>query len=387
MTSNQTSSNKNGAVGQKPNFTADEPVTSKSLYKDTNPVAVLSSSKNVRHRPEDNVSNPQDRNQSSVSTQSTIVGNTLSETLMPPSGGKESLGNRSDNTQTMDNQPPLDGGYTYQSSEHYVQSTSSAIKTEKVEPVTQREEEAASCKDQATGTYGDDYQQDTVAYRGLRLPLDIFEPVDWHGEDIPESPELLHLSHMDNNDLTHYLKAITSACDCDYFTKSELCPLHGRGQHSLKRWTNDLLDTYYLYKTDKMCSPRHKLVVSTSTPSDSTEKVNLEKHFAASKDISAIQPHNVEPTYTGKLKQAMRQRLKDYYDRGQDSGLVDKKTDHAPPLTPHLEKLGGSVTKAKTLALKGAQLSFRDKSLDKSSGSFRERLNKKRISTPTRRKN
>ena len=223
-----------------------------------------------------------------------------------------------------------------------------------------------------------------LPYRGLRLPIGLFEPVDWHGQNIPTSPELMHLSHMDNNDLTYYLQTLRTVRDCDEFDPSEPCPLHGRGQHSLKRWANDLLDAQSLCRRDKLCSPRHKLLISTdltSTPSDESENANLEQLFSASKEVSAIHPQNVQPTSTGRLKQMMRERLQEYYERGQDSGLVHK-TKQAPPSTPHSEKSDGSTTKAKTLALEAARQSTRANTLEKSTKTLRERLNKMRNSTP-----
>ena len=69
------------------------------------------------------------------------------------------------------------------------------------------------------------------------------------------------------------------------------------------------------------------------------------------REVSAIQPHNVHPTSTGRLKQLMRERLQEYSQRGQDSGLVHKKGHHAPPSTHQTEEAGGSATKAKALEI------------------------------------
>ena len=175
-------------------------------------------------------------------------------------------------------------------------------------------------------------------------------------------------------------------CNCDGFDPSDPCPLHGRGQHSLKRWGNDLLDAHALYYKNRLCSPSRKLLISTdltSTPSDESQIGNLDQLFSSSKEVSAIHPQTpaVEPTSTGKLKQMMRERLQAQYERGQDSGLV--KTKHAPPPTPRLEKSDGSVTKAKALAFEASKQSSRDKTLEKSSRSLREKLNKIRNGTPT----
>ena len=79
----------------------------------------------------------------------------------------------------------------------------------------------------------------------------------------------------------------------------------------------------------------------------------------------------------------MRERLLEYYSRGQDSGLVPKKTKPSPPPAPLLEKSDGSVTKAKTLALEASKQSARDKTLEKSSRTLREKLEKLRNSNPT----
>ena len=389
MTSSQLSTSKHGAVGHYPISTPLRPLTSMSSDKKDKTVPVLSSHKNVLHRPEDRASNLQERDQSSASAQQSVSGSTLSETVVPffPRG-RGHFRYQSDFSRAMNNQPTFDGGFSYHTSEPQVQYTPTVFKTEGDESVTQREEGAKSSEDQfadATEEIDPALMVTELPYRGLMLPAELFEPAKSQNEDIPEDPELLHLSSMDNLDLSYYLQTLRTVCDCDGFNPSEPCPLHGRGHHSLKRWTNDLLDAYTLYWKNRLCTPTRKLLISTdtSTPSDESQDCNRDLHFSSSKDVSAIHPHTpVEPSYTGKLKDMMRERLQEYNNRVHDSGLVPR-TNRSPPSANLLEKSDGSVTKAKKLALEATKQSSRDKTLEKSSSSLREKLEKLRKSNPT----
>ena len=327
------------------------------------------------------------RDQSSASAHHSVAGSTLSETVVPffPRGRGRSR-YPSDFIQAMNNQPPFDGGYTYHTSEPQVQPTPTVFDTEGYESVTQREEVAKSLDDQfadATEDFDPENMVTELPYKGIMLPADLFEPTD---ENISGDPELLHLSSMDNLDLSYYLQTLRSVCDCDGFNPSEPCPLHGRGQHTLKRWTNDLLDAYTLYWRNKLCTPHRKLIISTdtSTPSDESQDCNRDLHFSASRDVSAIHPHTpIEPSFTGKLKDMMRERLQEYNSRVHDSGLVSRTTTSRPPSADLHEKSDGSVTKAKQLALEATKQSSRDKTLEKSSSSLRDKLEKLRKSNPT----
>ena len=204
MTSSQLSTSKHGEVGHYPISTPLKPLTSMSTGQEATAVSVLSSTKNVPHRPEDGASNLQDRDQSSAFTQHSVAGSTLSETLVPSTGRTGNLGTQSDKTQAVNNKQPFDGDYySHPTSEPYVQPNPSDF-TDEVESATQREEEVKSSKDQATGFTEDIDQPEPVTelpYRGLMLPIGLFEPVDWHGDNNPPSPELMHLSSMDNQRL------------------------------------------------------------------------------------------------------------------------------------------------------------------------------------------
>ena len=250
MTSFQLSTSKHGAVGHYPISTPLKPLTSMSSDKEDKMVPVLSSSKNVPHRPEDRASNLQDRDQSSASAQHSVSGSTLSETVIPSiPGGRGHLRYQSDFSRALDNQPTFDGGYSYHTSEPLVQYTPTVFKTERDESVTQREEGVKSSQDQCSGPTKEidpPLMVTELPHRGLMLPIGLFEPVNMQ-KDTPTSPELLHLSSMDNLDLSYYLQTLRTVCDCDGFNPSEPCPLHGRGHHSLKRWANDLLDAHTLY--------------------------------------------------------------------------------------------------------------------------------------------
>ena len=213
--------------------------------------------------PEDRASNLQDRDQSSASAQHSVSGSTLSETVVPSiPRGRGHLRYQSDFSRALDNQPTFDGGYSYHTSEPLVQYTPTVDKTERDESVTQREEGAKSSQDQ----FADPSEEIDPAlmvtelpHRGIMLPADLFEPAKMQYEDIPAEPELLHLSSMDNLDLSYYLQTLRTVCDCDGFNPSEPCPLHGRGHHSLKRWANDLLDAHTLYWKNRLCTPTRKL--------------------------------------------------------------------------------------------------------------------------------
>ena len=133
-----------------------------------------------------------------------------------------------------------------------------------------------------------------------------------------------------------------------------------------------------MYRTGNLCSQSHKLYISTdftSTPSEGSATANLEQHFSYEEEVSAIHPHNVQPTSTGQLKQMMRERLQAFSERGQDSGLVHK-TNHAPPPTLQPEEAGGSATKAKTLDSSRTSQTTRGNTHDRSARSLKDKLNK-----------
>ena len=384
----QQHSSKHGEIGHYPISSPLKPLTSLSSGRNVNTAPVLSSTHDVPHPLKDEPSNPSDKDQSSASTQHSVAESTLSKMLVSTIGRTVDLSTQSESKQTVINNKPLDGDYqSHSTSEHYVQSTPTVSKTTGGEPETQREEEVKTTKDQACGP-AEDFDQElpvtTLLYKGIMLPTGLFEPVDWHGNNIPPSPKLMDLSSMDNNDLTYYLQTLRTICNCDEFMPGVPCPLHGRGQHSLKRWTNDLLDAHSLYRTGNLCSQSHKLYISTdftSTPSEGSVTANLEQHFSYEEEVSAIHPHNVQPTSTGKLKQMMRERLQAFTERGQDSGLVHK-SNHAPPPTPQTEEAGGSATKAKTLDSSRTSQTTRGNTHDRSARSLKDKLKKLRDSNP-----
>ena len=335
MINSELSSSKHGEVEHYPLFTPLKPLTSLPLEDGVNLAPVLSSNYDIPHPSENMPLDPLGQGKSSAKKQHTVVKSTLTKAHEHTTkdqligGAAGDLSVQSGLAQAVGNFKPFDGNYyQHYTSEPYVQPAPTVSTTTGVEPVTQREE-VETLKDQACGqTDGIDQELPvtTLPYKGLRLPEGLFEPASWRDGNNPGSPKLMDLSDMDNNDLSYYLETLRTVCTCDEFCPVVPCPLHGRGQHSLKRWANDLLDTHSLYKTGNLYAEKHKLVISrdfTSTPSEDSASVFLSEHFSH-EEVSVIDPEITCPTSKGKIKQILREKLQAFSEKGQDSGLFDR---------------------------------------------------------------
>ena len=166
-------------------------------------------------------------------------------------------------------------------------------------------------------------------YKGLLLPRTMFVPTPrWSTPT--RTPRFITPDKIREDDLSYYLNTVRKVCHCRD-RALENCPFHGRGNATLKRWTNDLLKVHAFIKHGVVLSESQLIEISmshtTSTPSEYGSSTNVSEHFSQEKEISVIESDGKHGVNKRHIKQELRKTLKTDMERGQDSGL---KTDHLP---------------------------------------------------------
>ena len=180
-------------------------------------------------------------------------------------------------------------------------------------------------------------------YKDLLLPHTMFKPTPrWSTPT--RTPRLISPENIPEDDLSYYLGTVRKVCHC-YDRALPQCPFHGRGNATLKRWTNDLLKAQAYLKHGVVLSESQLFEISmtqaTSTPSVKGSMTTVSEQFSQEKEISVIESHDEHGVVKRRIKHELRKTLKTEMERGDDSGL---KTNHNPlPPDDHQMASGGGV--------------------------------------------
>ena len=185
------------------------------------------------------------------------------------------------------------------------------------------------------------------AYKGLLLPPTIFKPTPrWATPS--RTPTFITPDNIHDDDLSYYMGTLQNLCPCDQ-TYEDTCPLHGKGNPTLKSWANNLLKIHTFARHGVVLSQSNLLKVSrmshtTSTPSEEGDgsKIDVSTHFSQEKDVSVIESVDKHGVFKREVKQQLRQTLETELGRGNDSGL--KQNLGFPPLTDQTLANSGGVS-------------------------------------------